>query len=158
MNEKIWDLLIDNWKKILSPEIRLMMDLSLSMSKMELIALVLIGRSGETMMTQLAESLHIPMSTATGVISRLAKQGYVDRYTDESNRRIVNVRLTQQGKDTVENIKQTVMKYWGMLTEFLSDEEKDVLNKLFSKISASFSSSDSEDHGDVKNITKIRMD
>jgi len=158
VNEKIWDLLIDNWKKVLSPEIQLMMDLSLSMSKMELIALILIERSGETMMTQLAESLHIPMSTATGVISRLAKQGYVERLTEESNRRIVNVRLTQQGEDTVESIKQTVMKYWGMLTEILSDEEKDVLYKLFSKMSALFSSRDFENNEDDKNITKIRID
>jgi len=132
MDDKIWDILFDNLQKMLYPEIWLVVDSSIS--KMELATLLLLWRNGETIMTQLADSVNMPMSTATGVVSRLAKKGYVERLTDSSNRRIVTVRLTQKGMDTAENMKQTVIKYWNVFTNILTDEEKKTILNLIIKI------------------------
>jgi len=140
MDDKIWDILFDNLQKILYPEIWLVVDSSIS--KMELATLLLLWRNGETIMTQLADSVNMPMSTATGVVSRLTKKGYVERLTDASNRRIVTVRLTQKGMDTAENMKQTLLKYWNVFTNTLTDEEKKTIFNLIIKVIDSFAKAD----------------
>jgi len=132
MDDKIWDILFDNLQKILYPEIWLVVDSSIS--KMELATLLLLWRNGETIMTQLADSVNMPMSTATGVVSRLTKKGYVERLSDASNRRIVTVRLTQKGTDTAENMKQTVLKYWNVFTNILTDDEKKTILNVIIKV------------------------
>lgn len=154
MGDKIWDLFFEHLQKIMFPELWLAM--GLSMSRMELMALLLIWVNGEVIMTQLAERLDIPMSTATGVISRLAKKGYVERLIDESNRRIVTVRLTEKGAEIPENIKHTVTKYIDLILGLLSDQEKDVLFKLITKVIAIFTGSvahGGESEKTVKSIT-----
>jgi len=140
MDDKIWDVLFDNIQKILYPEIWLVVDSSIS--KMELATLLLLWRNGETIMTQLADSVNMPMSTATGVVSRLTKKGYVERLTDASNRRIVTVKLTQKGIDTAENMKQTVLKYWNVFTNILTDDEKKTILNVIVKVIESFGKTD----------------
>ena len=132
MDDKIWDLFFENLQKILFPEVWLVVDSSLS--KMELVALVLLWRNGETIMSQLADSVNIPMSTATGVVDRLTKKGYVERLIDETNRRIVTVRLTQKGIDTAESMKQTLIKFWTVFTGILTDDEKQAIFTMLVKV------------------------
>lgn len=154
MNDKIWDLFFDNWQKLLYPEERLTMELSLPLSKMELIALLLIWRNDEMIMTQLADSIDIPMSTATGIVNRLVKKGCVERLIDETNRRLVNVKLTQEGKNTAESIKQALMKYWNLFTAILTDEENEMLYKLLSRFITSLQEGNFESKGGKKTIQK----
>jgi Transcriptional regulators len=156
MNEKIWNLFFDNLQKILFPEVWLIMDSSVS--KMELMALLLLWRNGETIMTQLADSINIPMSTATGIVGRLAKKGYVDRITDETNRRIVTVRITQKGIDTAESMKQTVIKYWDIFTKILTNDEKETIYKLFSKVVDLFDKTELENVVNEQSIKKIHIE
>ena len=153
MNEKIWKLFFDNMQKILFPEVWLAM--GLSMSRMELMALLLIWVNGEIIMTQLSENLDIPMSTATGVVGRLAKKGYVERLIDESNRRIVTVRLTERGKDISENIKKTINQYFDLILNTMTEQEKKTLYELFVRIFALFICTDVEDKEAEKTIKKI---
>lgn len=153
MNDKIWSLFFDNMPKIMFPEVWLAM--GLSMSRMELMAVLLIWVNGEVIMTQLAESLDIPMSTATGVVSRLAKKGYVERLVDESNRRIVTVRLTERGKNISENIKKTAMKYFDLILDILTDAEKEIVYKLSSKVVALFTNTNAKSEESEKVIKNI---
>lgn len=157
MDEKIWNLLFDNIKKVLFPEAWLIMDLQIT--KLELIALLLLWRTDEIIMSQLAESINIPMSTATGVINRLAKGGYVERLTDESNRRIVTVKLTSKGRETADSIKETIIKYWDHFTGMLTGDEKEMLLKLFSRIIAMLDGKSVDDTPDEENsVKKIHID
>jgi len=134
-----------------------MADRGLIHIKMELITLLLLWRNGETIMTQLADSVHMPMSTATGVVDRLTKKGYAERLTDESNRRIVTVRLTQKGLDTAESMKQTFIKYWEMFTNILSDDEKQVIFKLIVKVIDMLGNAEFGNTEDEQPIKKIEI-
>ena len=158
MDDKIWDVLFENLQKILYPEIWLVVDSSIS--KMELATLLLLWRNGETIMTQLADSVNMPMSTATGVVSRLTKKGYVERLSDASNRRIVTVRLTQKGIDTSENVKQTLLKYWHVFTNILTDDEKKTIFDVIIKVIEALGKTDidSTKTADEQPIRKIKIE
>src|SRR5262249_40502700 len=63
----------------------------------EMLALLLLQRHGERTMSELAEVLGAPLSTASGIGERLARRGLVHRQRRPEDRRVVVVRLTRKG-------------------------------------------------------------
>lgn len=63
----------------------------------QLRALVLVRGRGQLRVTDIATELAIDSSTATRLVDRLARKGLLDRNGDELDRRVVNLRLTQEG-------------------------------------------------------------
>ena len=57
---------------------------------------------GPARMSSLSEFLGRGMSSATSMIDRLVKKGLVERLEDASDRRVVECRLTSQGREAVE--------------------------------------------------------
>ena len=132
MEEKLWDLFFNNLHAIFFPEEWIAADMA--MSKMELLCLLLLSRQDEQMMSQLADHLHIPMSTATGIVNRLVKQDYVLRLQNQENRRVVTVQLTPEGKKAVEQFKKIITEFSGRIESSLTAEEQQVLFSVFAKI------------------------
>ncbi|WP_243525534.1 MarR family winged helix-turn-helix transcriptional regulator [Bacillus pseudomycoides] len=130
--EHFLDLLLDNAKKFFYPEEWVSLDLSLS--KTEIFCLLWMERNTDITMTRITELLDIPMSTTTGVVNRLVKKGYIERYRNESDRRIVLIRLTETGIRLVQEVKQNAAHYFNLVTEALSEEEKTFLLQIFQKI------------------------
>ncbi|MGI6538453.1 MAG: MarR family winged helix-turn-helix transcriptional regulator [Caldicoprobacterales bacterium] len=64
----------------------------------EFYALLTVNYYGDTTMTDFAENLGIKKQQATRIINNLVEKGYVQRIYDESDRRIVFIRLTQEAK------------------------------------------------------------
>ncbi|HDR5349689.1 MarR family transcriptional regulator [Bacillus cereus] len=126
------DLLLDNAKKLFYPEEWVSLDLTLS--KTEVFCLLWMERNTDITMTKIADLLDIPMSTTTGVVNRLVKKGYIERYRDENDRRIVLIRLTENGVMLVQEVKQNAAHYFSLVTEALSEEEKAFLLQIFQKI------------------------
>ena len=128
----VLDLIFDNLKKFFYPQEWISLDLEFS--KSELFAMLLVDKQGEMMMSEIADNIGISMSTASGIIERLVKNGYVNRDRSETDRRIVVVRLTEQGKRLIAQLKCTVFEYIRSIDESLEDEERQLLLKIFTKI------------------------
>jgi DNA-binding MarR family transcriptional regulator len=131
---EISDIIFDNIKKVIFPEEWLKIDLSLS--KHELFTLMIVDRRGEIIMSHIADYVNIPMSTATGIVDRLVKNGYLERNRSESDRRIVIIKLTAKAKELVNEIKGIGLKYFSMIHEALTEEERTFLAQLITKIIA----------------------
>lgn len=132
MEDQLWKLFFDNLHTIFFPEEWIAADLS--MSKMELLALFLLTRQDERMMSQLADAMNIPMSTATGIVSRLVKGEYVQRLQSEENRRVVTVCLTPKGRQVVSRFRQSVSEFASKAEALLTQEEKQVLFGIVDKV------------------------
>lgn len=130
--DNIFDFFLDSIKKFLYPQDWL--DLDLSFSKSELLALLLVDRNEEIIMSQIADYIKAPMSTATGVVERLVKNGCIRRDRSETDRRIVTLALTDKGREIVQRIKSTAMKYIGMVNDSLTDDERQVIFKIFTRV------------------------
>ena len=70
-------------------------------SKNELLALVHVYRAGETSMSRIAEYVGVPLNTATGIANRLEKRGLVRRWRSEQDKRVMVVRITDEGKQQI---------------------------------------------------------
>lgn len=134
---ELYNTIFDALRKILYPEELIKMDLSLS--KTEFMTLLQVERNGEIIMSQIADFINVPLSTATGVIERLVSKGFIERSRSESDRRIVVIRLTDDGKRLAEEIKGSLISYAGQVLNELTEEEKALLLKLVDKVVGIFS-------------------
>lgn len=105
-------------------------------SKNELLALVHVYRMGETTMSRIAEYVGVPLNTATGIANRLEKRGLVLRWRSVQDKRVMVVRITDEGARQVAEVVGAVGGLVGALFEDLSDEERLVLLKVVKRLPA----------------------
>lgn len=105
-------------------------------SKNEMLALVHVYRTGETSMSRVAEYVGVPLNTATGIVNRLEKRGLVERWRSEQDKRIMVVRITDQGKRQVASVVEAVGATVGRIFEDLTDEERSLLLKVIGRLPA----------------------
>jgi len=113
---------------------KLLNHLNLDLSKRELLTMRHLGKKGDTTMKQLAGHLEAAFSTTTAVVDKLVTRKYVKRAIDESDRRIVHVRLTQKGKEFLKDhfsASETVVK---SITDSLDKAEQLALIELMRKL------------------------
>ena len=76
----------------------------LGISMTQLHVLNLLDRHGEMAMSRLADMLDVSMSAATGLVDRVEEHGYVERIRVPSDRRIVLARITDTGRQLLDDI------------------------------------------------------
>jgi len=136
--DEIFELIFKNLKGFIFPEKLLMVDLE--MSKMELLSLITIDRYSEIIMSQMADYINTPMSTATGIIDRLVRKGYIVRDRAESDRRIVVLKLSEKGKLFTSDLKERIAELIQKAYAVLSEEETQYLFRIIEKIIGVFRS------------------
>ena len=154
--DDIVDLLIDNIKKFFFPNEWINLDLKFS--KTEIFTMLLLDRNKEVTMTELVEYINSPMSTATGIVDRLVKSGYINRDRGETDRRIVVLHLTEAGSSLVKDFKNLISKYLKIILDDLTEDEKqfllNIVLKIMNKLQTEMlnSTHDDNDNATIKNI------
>ena len=104
----------------------------------ELLALLLLQRHGERTMSELAEALGAPLSTASGIGERLARRGLVQRQRGPEDRRVVIVRLTRKGETVAGKLRAQIDGLLRRVAGALTEEEVAQLLALMAKAWAAF--------------------
>lgn len=123
---------IDNIKFILSPE--QWSSMFLDYTKNDILTLLFIHRCKKANMTEIADYINSPLNTATGVIGRLEKRKMVDRIRSSEDRRIINIVLTHEGKEFMEQEMFIIGSYVKELYIALTEEEKAAAMSIFNKV------------------------
>lgn len=123
---------VDEIKDLLSSD--LLGSLLFDLSKNELFVLYLLYRQSEVNMSQIADYLHTPLNTATGIIARMEKKKLVIRERSADDKRIVTIRLSDPGRLHIQAMLGNLSHYALQITaEFSQDEINqffDTLNRL----------------------------
>lgn len=127
----IVNLILNNIKTIIFPEDLLAIDLS--MSKYELLALMIIERNGEISMTALADKMNIAMSTATGIVDRLCKKGYLLRERTEVDRRAICVKLSAEGKCFTDEFVNKISGYIKVVYDAIDEKDREEIFRIAMK-------------------------
>ena len=152
--EEFYELIFGYIKRIAFPEEWIAVDIV--MSKQELFTLMTINGLKEATMGQLSENMNFPMSTATGIVDRLVKKGYVQRGKSESDRRIVVISLTQEGNHFAQKMKAMFLSYIKRAYDALNDGEREMLFRIVDKITDSFRQMNTESGPGEKERNLIR--
>ena len=154
------DMITDNLKKFLFPEEWLAIDLKLS--KTELFALLYLTRKEQTTMSELADTIGVPLSTATGLVDRLVRKAYVQRVRSEEDRRIVMLALTEKGERLVDEFKDIMSRYMSRIMEGLTKEEQQQLMaialKVFRNLQEQKEISSTDQAADTREVTHIPIE
>jgi DNA-binding MarR family transcriptional regulator len=80
---------------------------------------------------ELCEKYRHDSGALSRVIDQLAKQGLLERIRDDKDRRKVELKLTQQGRDLIEGLIPTVVETLnGVLADFTAEEVHELLRLL----------------------------
>jgi len=105
-------------------------DLSFSQYK----TLLIVADRGECSLGDLGRELEVAMSSASQMVERLVGQGLLAREQDAANRRQVNIRLTDHGRQQIEQLQQATLSGYRRLLAQLSDGEQEALVQAFETI------------------------
>lgn len=95
---------------------------------------ILRGQDGKPAnLSTLNERMVTKMSNTTRLVDKLLLKGYVNRKTCPSNRRKIEITITDQGEKNLEKMDRAMRNAEEKILENLSDKELEQLNKLFDK-------------------------
>lgn len=138
-------ILVDLFKHILDIEEKSLRSRGITdLSMNEMHTIEAIGYEDIKSMTETAEILRITVGTLTTSVNRLVKKGYVERLRDESDRRIVLIKLTENGKEVFKIHEQFHIEMVEKLLEDLNLEEDTALIGSLEKLKNFFDEKYSE--------------
>jgi len=85
---------------------------------------------------ELAARLQVTKGNLVGLIDRLGERGWVERMPDPEDRRVNKVRLTAQGKETLEQVYPEQLKAVEVMMAKLETSEVETLRSLLKKLEA----------------------
>lgn len=146
---------VDGIKDLLSSN--LWNNLLMDCSKNEVLVLWLLYRQTEANMSQIADYIHVPLNTATGVISRMEKKKLVVRERSEEDKRIVTICLNEQGRAQIQAILQEFSFYAYQVSEEFSREEIKLLFSMLHKL-MNIMKRERKKEAEKKKVRKIVID
>jgi DNA-binding MarR family transcriptional regulator len=86
-------------------------------------ALTILKMSSDYTLGDLGNAMHLSKSSSTQLVERLVKSGYVQRVPDETDRRVVHLQITQEGKTEVEVLKKKLMEKINTIIHLLPEKD-----------------------------------
>jgi|SRR5690606_34412448 len=96
---------------------------------------VLKDRPGITM-GELCERLYLACSTATDLIDRMEKNGYLERNRDPDDRRVIRLSITEKGQNIIDQVINARRRYVDSILKQLTQKEIDQLAQALEKLDA----------------------
>jgi len=93
-----------------------------------------LGDDGPQMMRSLAEHLGVAVNSMTSLVDNLEHKGLAHRTRSETDRRVVNVALTDEGQKTYQSVSVAKLQFHRALLAALTEDEQEILLVLFRKI------------------------
>jgi MarR family transcriptional regulator, organic hydroperoxide resistance regulator len=94
-----------------------------SLSLVHLNVLLELATHGPMAMGRLAEGLEVSVASATGIVDRMEKNGFVKRRHDDEDRRVVVVHPTDAAANVFSSLQQRRRDGLGKLIDSLSDRQ-----------------------------------
>ncbi len=105
-----------------------------SITQTQFMMLLAVRSYGGCTMGEIAKRMKVAMPTATGVVSRLVRLGYVERVPKPDDRRQVMVQVTPKGESFIREFQEVVADRWAVVLGVLTDKERGVFHGMLSKI------------------------
>lgn len=83
---------------------------------------------------ELSSKLGVTMSTISGLVDKLVRAGLVERCQDPDDRRVVPLRLTEQGEALVGEVRQINQTYLESLISLLGPEDVERATPLLERL------------------------
>ena len=107
----------------------------------QFLVLLAIHSYGRCSMGALARNMRVRMPTATGIVDRLVRDGFIRRAPYPEDRRQVFVELTAKGTDFIRQFQLVVQRRWEEVLRSLQARELETFYHVITKLRQKLSSS-----------------
>jgi DNA-binding MarR family transcriptional regulator len=105
-------------------------------SQSQWLTIVCLAQSGGCNFSALSKMLNVSAPTVTGVVDSLEKSKYAKRVYDKSDRRSINVELTEKGAKFASDMRKSVVSHWEEMLGKISVKDGEKLLQIFKEIIA----------------------
>jgi DNA-binding MarR family transcriptional regulator len=91
------------------------------------------------LLSVLSQALKLDKSAITGLVDRLEKKGLAERRTTATDRRAINIYLTQKGLAAAKKCLNVTREYNNAIKEGLSQEEIECFSRILQTVISRFS-------------------
>ena len=147
---------IDEIKELLSSD--LWENIFLNCSKNEVLIFWLLYQKKEVNMSEIAEYIHVPLNTATGIVGRMEKGGLIERTRSNQDKRIVLIRFSEKG---LKQFNRLIVKLMSYMTEILSaftPEEMKLMESMMAKVKDVLKNEKKKEETTVKKVRRITIE
>ena len=106
----------------------------LNCSKNEVLIFWMLFKDKEVNMSEIAEYIHIPLNTATGIVGRMEKNGLVERTRSKEDKRIVLITFSEKGRAQFQRLVDQLMNYGIKVLGELTPSELKLIEGLMTKV------------------------
>ena len=146
---------IEEIKELISTE--LWNSILMNCSKNEIMIFWLLYRKQEANMTEIAEYIHVPLNTATGIVSKMEKNEYILRSRLKEDKRVVVIKLTEKGISQVKALVDEFTYYAMQIITSFSKEEMDVFFRMLKRVMEVLKQ-ERKQEGNQRKIRKITIE
>lgn len=112
--------------------------LSEDVTPQQMVTILAVSEVGVSKVGIISKKIGVSAPTLTGLIDRLQRNGYVKRFRDTEDRRIVFVSLTKKGYSYVKKFKKIIQRRWRQILVHLTEEERIAYIKILRKLVKAF--------------------
>ncbi len=123
---------IEEVKELLSSDI--WENIFLDCSKNEVLIFWLLYQRSEVNMTEIAEYIHVPLNTATGIINRMEKNELIVRTRSKEDKRVVLIGFSEKGMTQFRSLVNELMYYGMKVMSSFTKEEMTLFYKMTTKV------------------------
>lgn len=122
---------IEEMKELLSSD--LWNNMFLNCSKNEVLIFWFLYQKGEVNMSDIADYIHVPLNTATGIVARMEKNEMVLRNRSAEDKRVVLIRFSDKGQAQFNSLMKELIRYGTEVLEAFSPEEVALFFRMIAK-------------------------
>jgi len=109
------------------------MELTKDISKRDFSLLIYLGQTGPKIMSEAADFLNIPMSTATSVADKLVDKNYVERFNSPEDRRIIKISLNKNGQAIYDLLQEKLFHFGTVILSNFAEKDQEQFIKYLSQ-------------------------
>ena len=146
---------IDEIKELLSSDI--WENIFVNLSKNEILIFWLLYLKKQVNMTEIADYIHVPLNTATGIVSRMEKDGLIERTRSSEDKRVVLIVQAEKGKQQFQKLFVKMLHYGTKIFDTFTDAEIELFFKMMDKVKGVLQE-DKKEETAPKKVRKITIE
>jgi len=124
---EISHLMMQNMKKF-APD-RTIIGKKLGITRVQTMTLRFVIYNEECKTSDIADFLSVSRSDATRITDTLVSKGFIERINDEKDRRVIRLKITDEGKKIFEDIRKELVLCFSKILEKMDKEDAEALMK-----------------------------
>ncbi|HBR80184.1 MAG: Transcriptional regulator, MarR family [Candidatus Uhrbacteria bacterium GW2011_GWE2_45_35] len=110
-------------------------------SFLRLRALFCVAHNQKTTMSNITEELCITPSSATSLIDNLVEEGFLERFAEASDRRVVCLKITNKGQKILDEGREQMSNHLKEVLSHLNLEDQETIIKILEKLNQVYQTS-----------------